>query len=343
MNAVHSRSLQRAPLDQLAQLDLNLMVAFDALAHERSVTLAARRLGVTQSAMSHALRRLRDLLSDPLMVRGRDGLMLTPRAESLVVPLRSGLLTLARALVEPGDFEPASAVRTFSLASPDLFDVLVVPALLERIRRDAPGVDVNVVPLAQRRLSELLATGEVDAAITPQIDDFRTGEPELPTSDLVRRTLLYDHFVCLLRRDHPALRGKSGALRKRRSKTLSLEAYAALSHAVVSPSGGGRGVVDQALAEHGLERRIALRIPHFYTALAIVAKSDLVLTAPSALAGLAPRDHALVALRPPLALPRNSVSLVWHARFSKDPGHIWLRGLLAELTRAVGGRPLQDR
>jgi DNA-binding transcriptional LysR family regulator len=313
MNAVHDP-------EQLAGVDLNLIVAFDALARERSVTRAAHRVGVTQSAMSHALRRLRDLLGDPLLVRGRSGMALTPRAESLVVPLRSGLMTLGRALAQPSVFEPATARRAFCLATPDLFDVLAIPLLLERIRRDAPGVDIAIVPLDEPRLADRLETGEVDAAIAPQIEDLPS-EPA-SVSGLVRRRLFRDRFICFIRADHPAVR------RKRR---LSLASYAALSHALVSPRGEGPGLVDRILEQQGLTRRVALRLPHFYSALAIVAKSDLILTAPAGLALLVPGGLKVLALPPPLRLPQHSVNLLWHERFTKDPGHGWLRSLIVDV------------
>lgn len=322
---------------ELAGVDLNLLVAFDALARELNVTRAAQHVGVTQSAMSHALRRLRELFGDPLLVRGRGGMVLTPRADALVVPLRSGLMTIARALASPSTFDPRSARRGFRIASPDLFDVLVIPPLLERIRQEAPGIDIGVLPVDERRLADQLETGEVDTAVVPQVDDPRFQPRTLSAPGLLRRTLFRDRFVCLMRADHPVLRGevhrghrkpKTG---KRRSpaqpKTLTLETYAELSHVLCSPPGMGPGLVDELLAECGRERRVALRIPAFHSALMIVARSDLILTAPAGLAKLA--DDSVVALPAPIPLPTHSINLVWHERFTKDPGHEWLRALLA--------------
>jgi DNA-binding transcriptional LysR family regulator len=309
---------------ELAAIDLNLLVVFDALAREKSVTRAAERVGVTQSAMSHALRRLRDLLGDPLLVRGRSGMVLTPRAEALVVPLRAGLMTIARALGEPARFEPATARRSFSIATPDLFDVLAIPPLLERVRREGPGIDLAVVRLSDR-LDQELETGEVDAAVIPQIDG---GPPPLAAPGMVRRTLLHDRFTCLIRAGHPALP-------RRKPASLSLEAYLALSHALISPSGEGPGLVDLALERRGLRRRIALRIPHFYPALPIVARSDLVLTAPRSLATLVPAGLPIVSLPPPLRVPGHSLHLIWHERFSDDDGHRWLRDLVAAVVRSL--------
>jgi DNA-binding transcriptional LysR family regulator len=337
MSTVHTREDAIAPSD-LADVDLNLLVAFDALARELNVTRAAQHVGVTQSAMSHALRRLRELFRDPLLVRVRGGMVLTPRAGALVVPLRSGLMTIGRALASPSMFDPRSARRGFRIATPDLFDVLVIPPLLERIRQQASGIDIGVVPVDERRLADQLETGEVDTAVVPQVDDPRFQLRPLSAPGLLRRTLFRDRFVCFMRADHPALRGggRSGHRKrkagKRRSpvqrKTLTLETYAQLSHVLCSQSGTGPGLVDELLADRGRERRVALRIPAFYSALLIVARSDLILTAPAALARLADGD-LVVALPAPIPLPTHSINLVWHERFTKDPGHEWLRALLA--------------
>lgn len=324
MNNIHTP----ASPERLSSIDLNLTVAFDALTRELSVTRAAERTGVTQSAMSHALRRLRELLKDPLLVRGQNGMVLTPRAEALVVPLRSALLTVGRALAEKTEFLPGTARRAFAIAAPDLFEVVMVPPLLARVRSSAPAVDIAIAQPDDRRFAERLETGEVDVAIVPRFDEVEPGAPP-PAGGLMRRTLFNDRLVCLLRADHPALRGR---------RRLTLGTYAALSHALVSPRGEGAGPVDRALEQHGLARRIALRIPHFYAALAIVAKSDLILTAPSALARLAPADLPVRALAPPLRLPRHSVDLVWHERFTNDAGHRWLRKLMLEVAsqQAIG-------
>jgi len=160
-NAVMSSTHTAAGLHRV---DLNLLVALDALTRERSVTKAAERAGVTQSAMSHTLRRLRELFGDPLLVRGRGGMVLTPRAEALAVPLRSGLVSLARTLAEPQPFAPEQASRTFRIVSPDLFDALVLPTLFQRLGQQAPSIDLAVVPMP-KRLTDSLETGDVDLAI----------------------------------------------------------------------------------------------------------------------------------------------------------------------------------
>lgn len=308
--------------EDLHRIDLNLLVALDALARERNVTKAAERAGVTQSAMSHTLRRLRELFDDPLLVRGRGGMVLTPRAEALAVPLRSGLVSLARTLAEPAAFEPVHASRTFRIASPDLFDALVLPTLLQRLGRDAPSVDLAVVPMP-KRLADSLETGDVDLAIHPVLLD---PEPfDLGTqvdAELQSRTLFRDSFRCFVRSDHPALGGR---------RRLTLKAFTSLNHVLVSPGGEGAGLVDRILHAQGLRRRIALRVPHFATALEVIAQSDLILTAPSSL-GRCPSASTLVSRPAPLDIPEHAITMIWHPRFTEDPAHRWLRELMIDVT-----------
>jgi DNA-binding transcriptional LysR family regulator len=322
MSVVHDHA-SGSP-EQLARIDLNLLVAFDALARELSVTRAAQRVGVTQSAMSHSLRRLRELVDDPLLVRGQSGMMLTPRAQALVTPLRSGLVTLGRALEQPSAFSPASTRRSFTIASPDLFDVLVIPPLLERVRTLAPGIDINILPTNTAGLALRLETGDVDFAVVPRVDQSNNAPPQPAPQGLLQKTLFRDRYVCHLRADHPVL-GKK--------QTLSLAQYLGLSHVLVAPRGDGLGQVDEALAERSLQRRIVLRMPHFLAALAIVARSDLVLTAPTVLTALGGAHLPVLAVAPPLPLPGHRVNLLWHERFDKDPAQRWLRELLVQVAR----------
>ena len=318
MSSVHS-----AP--NLHRIDLNLLVALDALTRERSVTKAAERAGVTQSAMSHTLRRLRDLFHDPLLVRGRGGMVLTPRAEALSVPLRSGLVSLARTLAEPQPFQPEHASRTFRIVSPDLFDALVLPTLLQHLTERAPAIDLAVVP-TPKRLSDSLETGDVDLAIYPVLLDpqpFDLGTQVDP--ELQSRTLFRDSFRCFVRNDHPVIKGR---------RKLTLKAYTQLNHILVSPGGEGPGVVDRILDQQGLRRRIALRVPQFATALEVIAQSDLVLTAPSSLRKCSPAST--LASRPaPLDIPEHAITMIWHPRFTEDPAQRWLRKLMVDVAARV--------
>lgn len=335
MNAIHDDDAAATALpERLARLDLNVLVAFDALARERNVTRAAERVGITQSAMSHALRRLRALFGDPLLVRGTGGMVLTARAEGLVVPLRSGLVSVDRALHRAPSFDASTARRSFRLVTPDLFDLLAIPPLLERLRRQAPGVDLAIVAPEGQQVARALETGELDVAVAARVEGFERSGPD--ASGLVRRVLFHDGFSCFCRADHAAL----GALRRGRaergSRALSLEGYAAASHVLVSASGQGPGFVDELFARDGLRRRVTLRLPSFFSALAIVERSDLILTAPTSLRLLLGPGSRVTCVSAPLPLPAHAVQMIWHERFTTDPGHTFLRALLLEVGTGLG-------
>jgi DNA-binding transcriptional LysR family regulator len=297
------------PAIALAGLDLNLLVALDAQLHAPTVTAAARHAGVTQSAMSHTLRRLRVALQDPLLVRSGEAMVATPRAESLRGPLRDALLALHQVL-HPDRFEPATSTRTFRIAGPDLFSMLVLPRLLPRLEQDAPGVDVVVVPGGS---PDALRRGDVDLVIAP--DAVWAGPTDRPT-ELLQRKILEDDYACFVRVGHPLARAATVAT------------YVAANHVVVSPTGRGGSPIDDALAREGLQRRIAVRVPGFAEAAALVPRTELVLTAPRSLARwVDPGRMSIVA--PPLAVPRQSVSMRWHARLRGDAGLAWFRDQIA--------------
>ena len=339
MNDVHddaAASRAAALPERLAPVDLNLLVVFDALARERNVTRAAERLGVTQSAVSHALRRLREQLGDPLLVRGEGGMLLTARAEALVVPLRSGLLGIDRALHQAPVFDARASRRAFRLVSPDLFDLLAIPPLLERLRAAAPNVQLASVAPEAISVARALETGELDVAIAPRVDGF-DADAELDAPGLVRRVSFRDGFACFCRADHPALTTAAKRAGGRRAEpALSPESYASSSHALVSPAGEGPSFVDELLARQGLRRRVVLRVRSFVSALAIVERSDLMLTAPASLVRLLAPGSAVRCVRAPLPLPEHALQLIWHERFSNDPGHAFFRELLLEVGRQLG-------
>lgn len=289
---------------RLADVNLNLLVALDALLDAGTVTGAAQRTGVTQSAMSHALRQLRELLGDPLLVRGAGGLVPTPRAEALRVPIRRALLDLQHALRDPPSFDPATAQRRFLLGTGDYFAHIVLPPLLQR-SLDTPGIDLDVLPFSVATDLPKLATGELDLALGAFV-------PESP--GLQQEPLFTDGFVCLVRREHPLVR-----------RRLTLRQYVQLPHVLISPTGSGPSPVDEQLAAQGLRRRIALRIRYFLAAPMVVATSDLVLTAPRRLGEVFARHFDLQLHEPPVALQPFTVVQLWHQRFDADPGHRWLR------------------
>ena len=297
---------------QLAAVDLNLLVALDALLAEGSVTRAAARIGRTQSAMSHALARLRELFDDPLLVRTQQGMQPTPRAQELIEPIRRALADIERALSSRPSFDPARAQRSFILAMSDYQEIVILPQLLARLTEEAPGIDL-VIQHRPAAIERALEAGEVDLALAP-------GHEPLP--GIYRQPLFKDRFVCVVREGHPTVKRK-----------LTLDDYLALSHLLISPRGGSGSIVDSALAEQGLRRRIAVQVPHFLVAPHLVARSNLCLTLAERLAKIFAERERLRVLPPPLVIPGFTMFQIWHERHHHDAGHAWLRGVLAELCR----------
>ncbi|NMO15029.1 LysR family transcriptional regulator [Pyxidicoccus fallax] len=307
-----------APAD-LTGINLNLVVALDALLTEANVTRAAERVGVTQSAMSHSLRQLRELLGDALLIRGRGGMVRTPRAEQLAAPLHRGLLELQRALRNEPVFEPATARRRFTLVTGDYFAATLLPELLALLGREAPHVDLAVRHLVVDQVSTPLESGEVDLGVG-------AFPPDLP--GLRQQKLFTEDFVCVVREGHPVIR-----------KGLDLDTYLRFPHVLISPRGEGVGVVDTELARRGRSRRIALRLPYFLTAPLTVVRSDHILTAPRRLVEPFTEAWPLQVLTPPVPLRTFDVVQFWHERFDDDPAHRWLRGVVHRAAGAEAALP----
>lgn len=303
----------------LESIDLNLLRVLDALLVERHVTRAAKRLGLSQPATSHALSRLRDTLGDQLLVRTPKGLALTPRATEIATPLRAALTSLEQAVAGAG-FDPATAKRTFQIATIDYGSFVLVPGLLERVQREAPGVDLWVRAVREDPC-EQLATGEADVVVGPL--------PMIPARASIHARRLYEErFVCMARKGHPRVR-----------KGLDLATWASLPHILVAPRGAPGGVVDEVLAKHGLARRVALAVPHFLVAPHVVAGSDLVVTIGSRVAAAFVDMLPVKIFDPPVPIPGFEVKLAWHERTHNDPGQRWLRALIVDLYRETVRRP----
>lgn len=295
----------------LAEIDLNLLPVLAVLLETRHVTRAALRLGLTQSATSHALARLRAHFRDPLLVRGAGGLIPTARAQALAAPLAETLAGMAQLVQPPGPFDASHAVRTFRLSAADYLEIELAPKLLERARREAPGIELWFRATGDGPV-EALSNGELDLLIAP-------ARPELERAGLRTRQLFEDGFVSLVRPGHPSLR-----------RRWTPESFAALPHAFVAPRGRPGGAVDVALEALGLRRKVVFATPHFLVAPLVVANSDLVLTIPRRVAATLADQLGLVQVEPPVKLPTFTVSLFWHERVQADPGHAWLRTVLTQ-------------
>lgn len=303
-------------LSRLRGLDLDPLIYLDAMLRLRSVSRAADAVGITQSAMSHALRRLRTHFDDPLLVRVGGGMAPTPFAERLRPGLRAALVALQRALERSGPFDPAAQVRTFRIASPDLFDVLVLPSLIRQMRSAGRHLSVQVTSYGLSSLKGALAQGDLDLALIPILP----GGSQLDGSEFMRRTLFHDGFRCFYRAGHPV------------DADWGLDGWLAADHLLVSPTGRSHGVVDRALEQLGRRRSVALQVQGFGVAPGIVQGSDLVLTAPASLARVT-RPLGIIDREPPIPLPTHGIAMLWHRRFGEEPGLRWLMDLLASVTR----------
>lgn len=291
----------------LSAIDLNLLVVLRALLRERHVTRAARQVGLSQSATSHALARLRELCGDPLLVRYGRQLSLTPRATRLLPGLERGLSELHGVLTSEPVFDPKRARRSFSLGMADYAQALLLRPLLRSLQVAAPEIDLNVYTFPN--LSELLESGSLDLAISPAYTI---------ASGLSSQALFDDGYVCMVRKGHPDV-----------GRKLTLDQYLSLRHVLVAPSGTAGSFIDTELERRGLVRRVALRVSSFLIAPIVVAETDFISTTPERLARRVAKRYALKLVPPPFRVPRFGLSLAWHPRFDDDPAHRWLRELVA--------------
>ncbi|TDQ42532.1 LysR family transcriptional regulator [Tepidicella xavieri] len=297
-------------------LDLNLLRVFDEVMAERNLTRAAHNLSMTQPAVSNALRRLRELTGDDLVRRAGYGVEPTPLAATLWPTVREALQQLRGALA-PGAFEPATATHHFVLAMADATAAKIMPALVQCLDREAPGVTLRVLPLTTRDPRELLEHGGVDLAI----GHFPGVLAELSASHLqdhvprFQSRRLYDTaYVVVMRQGHPLAAGP-----------LTLDAYCAARHLLVSFSGRPWGFVDEALAAQSRRRRVVLTVNQFFTAGQVVATSDLLTVLPHHFLGMTGQEHALVHRPLPLELPPVHVDMLWHRQSHGQAAQRWLR------------------
>jgi DNA-binding transcriptional LysR family regulator len=296
-------------------IDLNLLVALDALLVERNVTRAAKRVGLTQSAMSHALARLRRLVGDPLLVRGDGGLAPTPRALDLGPAIRRALEDVERAL-RPSLFDPKQATGKLTIATGDYAEAVLLPGIARRVAEEAPGIDLRVVPLNE--VGPPLASGAVDMTMAPLSTFTERG-------GLRTRRLFDERFVCVVRKEHPLS-----------TRRLTLARFVEARHALIAPRGTTEGsFVDDALKRLGRSRTVTVSISHFLSAPYVIAESDLIITLAERIAERFSAALELVLLAPPaeLELVGFTMSLVWHDRSDADPKRQWLRNLIAEVAK----------
>lgn len=295
------------------RVDLNLMVVFEAVYRTRNLTAAGGRLGLSQPAISHALSRLRHTFKDPLFVRAPRGVLPTPLSDQIAPMVAEGL-SVIRASFEPQRFDPVSSSRLFTIAMGDIGEVVQLPLLMEALGH-APHVHLRTVAIPPTQARAALGEGHIDLAVSnfavrPPLHEALLGKPG---------------YATIVRRNHPAIRSK-----------LTLAAFRNARHLLVRPTDAGvkhGEVIEKAL--RSLQVSIAMQVGHFFPVGAIVARSDLVATVPW---GIAKAVELMVPLRlfkPPIALPPTHLSLIWHERYHRDPGNIWLREIFLRVTRAL--------
>lgn len=302
----------------LSAVDLNLLVIVDAVLETRSATKAAARLHVTQSAVSNALRRARELFDDPLVVRSGRGLSPTPMAEALAVPLRDTLAQL-RGLLGDVRFDPTTTTRRFTIASSDAVGLVLVPKLLRLFAARLPNATLKMITLD--RMFELggLAHANVDLLI---------GAPPTTPTGCHEQLLFEDTMVAIVRKRHPGV-----------ARRLTLARYCALPHAELALFGEPDERVDRALARLGRARRIATAVPHIAMLPALVANSDCVATVTRSIVELFRPSLPLQVFRPPVELEPLRIRQIWHGRVADDPGTALLRELVQV---AADQRPLRS-
>ncbi len=300
----------------LRSLDLNLLVAFDALMRERNVTRAARAIGLSQPAFSNALTRLRERLGDELFIRTPDGMRPTAWALELSGPVSTALSEIQIAL-DGASFDPATATRLFTIATPDYATITLFPKLMQRIKKEAPGVTLQAIT-PSLHYGEYLDNQRADVALLAWPD---------PPDRFVSEPLFEEKWVCAMRPGHPMV-----------GKKPTLDRYASVEHLLVSPAGKRRNWVDDALAERGRTRRVAYTMPTYGGAALILEATDLVVTCPGSVGHLFGNRLGMMVSSCPLETPMSlrSVDMVWHARLGNHPAQKWLRGLLREVGAEVG-------
>jgi DNA-binding transcriptional LysR family regulator len=294
--------------------DLNLLVVFDAIIQERTLTRAGHRLGMSQPAVSHALARLRHMLKDDLFVRTPDGMSPTPRAARMAGPARAALREL-QVTLEADEFDASQASRGFTVAVNNCAARAVIPALVRRMAKLAPSVVLDVRPLGLVNVLDQLDSGEIELALTTLIDG---GDRFKCVS------LLNDEYAVIMSKDHPMAAAPE----------LSIEDFAALPHIDVTSTGDDTHFVDDTLTERGLMRVIVAKLPLHSLVSVLVGSRALAVVPRRVAADLVTVCPFLTMLPLPIPSPRVSLSMIWHRRLDNHPAHRWLRGTLRD---AVAG------
>lgn len=300
----------------LRSLDLNLLLVFDAVYGERSISKAAEKLHLSQPTISNALARLRVRLGDPLFERSAHGMAPTPKARKLAEPIRQALNVLERGLRDDDAFDFAQSSREFVVAVEDYGEAVILPGFIRWLSGVAPGIRIRIRPESSAQLKAELRDGSVDLAL----DYFALADDAAYRSKCV----LTETLMTLSRRDHPAV-----------LERMSLELYLALHHVVLSGPSNARPMIDLALSKRGLQRHIAVTVPHFISMPVMVQATDMICTLPRRMAHLYADNFRLRLHTVPLRIPEFPVYLIWHKSVEADAGHQWFRNHLMEFCQRL--------
>lgn len=294
----------------MAKFDLDWVSVFIEVYKTQNVSRAAERLGIAQASASVALNKLREHFGDRLFSRTSRGMEPTPKAQLLYPELSEVLARLEKARGSRSVFMPAKIERLFRICLTDISEIVLLPTLLNHVRKTAPRIVIEAEKISVDSPRRLEA-GDVDLAVgfMPHLE-----------AGFYQQTLFKQDFLCLAAADHPRIRNKLGK-----------RAFQAESHIVVTTSGTGHSIVDRTLAKHGIERRVALRLPSFLGVARIVARTELLVIVPRLLGDTLATQEPIQLLEPPVPLPSYSVKQHWHDRFHADAGNVWLRRAIAEL------------
>jgi DNA-binding transcriptional LysR family regulator len=301
----------------LNQLDLNLLRVLDTLLTERSVTRSAESLRRSQPAISNALRRLRLLLDDPLLVRGPHGLVLTARAEAIREPLREALERIETCLGGKRQFDPAHAAGTFRLSAPDRLSLAIVPALFQRLQQSAPGMSLHIVTADRKRAMDLLSEGKTDLALA-WYDE--------PPPFLVTERLHDEKLFCVFRRQHPLARSH---------KRFDIASVLSFPHIVVSATGARTAIFDELLARQNLRRNPLVSVTNFTAVPQLLSQSDMIGVFTELASEVFVKSFGLVKKPVPLDVGAITTSMGWHVRNDRDDRHLWLRQLVKDIYRSL--------
>lgn len=293
---------------ELKDIDLNLLVIFNQLLTERSVSKVAENLGLGQPAVSNALARLRKLFGDELFLRTSSGMQPTPFADQLAESIGYALGMIHGAINVKNSFDPASSKRRFTVGMTDIGEIYFLPLLMEKIQKVAPGVSISTVRNTTVNLKDAMEAGHVDLAIglLPQLK-----------AGFFQQRLFSQQYVCVFRKNH--------SLDKRK---ISSADFFATEHVVIASAGTGHGKVDEILDSGSQKRRIRLTVPHFVAIGHILQSTDMVATVPERLAEKMVTPFNLKYVTHPVKLPQIAINLFWHAKYHKDPANQWLRSLV---------------